>query len=66
MKTRDNDYLIDKLYLKYKTLSKNEKLAVNYSLVVILMIFAVNGLFKAGENFGEFLYIAINYSEKIK
>ena len=60
MKTERSNYLIDKMYSKYLTLSKNEKLIINFSFFIILLIIAIERIFNAGENFGEFIYYVFN------
>ena len=56
MKTQESQSLIDKIIVKYHSLSKKEKTIMNLSLTILLAIFIIGKVYDGGEVFGKFLY----------
>ena len=56
MKTKESEFFIDKMILKYQSLSKKEKSIINLCLGVFLVLFIIGKIYNGGEVFGEFLY----------
>ncbi|MEZ7503608.1 hypothetical protein [Flavobacterium sp. Arc2] len=56
MKTQEGEFFIDKMILKYQSLSKKEKSIINLCLGVLLVLFIIGKIYNGGEVIGEFLY----------
>ena len=56
MKTQESQSLIDKIIVKYQSLSKKGKTIMNLSLTILLAIFIIGKVYDGGEVFGKFLY----------
>ena len=56
MKTQESQSLIDKIIVKYQSLSKKEKTIMNLSLTIVLAIFIIGKVYDGGEVIGKFLY----------
>lgn len=56
MKTKESDFFIDKLIVKYQTFSKKEKTILNFSIAIFSILFIIESFYNAGEVVGEFLY----------
>jgi len=56
MKTQENQLLIDKIIVKYQSLSKKEKIVINLSLTIVFAISIIGKVYDSGEVFGKFLY----------
>jgi hypothetical protein len=56
MKTQESEFFIDKMILKYQSLSKKEKSTINLCLGVVLVLFIIGKIYNSGEVIGEFLY----------
>ncbi|MEZ7500479.1 hypothetical protein QO200_17265 [Flavobacterium sp. Arc3] len=56
MKTQESEFFIDKMILKYQSLSKKEKSIINLCLGVLLVLFIIGKIYNGGEVIGEFLY----------
>jgi hypothetical protein len=56
MKTQESEFFIDKMILKYQSLSKKEKSIINLCLGVVLVLFIIGKIYNSGEVIGEFLY----------
>lgn len=56
MKTKESDFFIDKLIVKYQTSSKKEKTILNLSIAIFSVLFIIESFYNAGEVVGEFLY----------
>ncbi|AUC84473.1 hypothetical protein CW731_03785 [Polaribacter sp. ALD11] len=56
MKSKENDFFVNTVILKYKALSKKEKSIINLCLDLFLALFIIGKLYNAGEVLGEFLY----------
>ena len=56
MKTKKSEFFIDKMILKYQSLSKKEKSIINLCLGGFLVLFIIGKIYNGGEVFGEFLY----------
>jgi hypothetical protein len=56
MKVKENDFFIDKLILKYQTLSQKEKTIINLGISSFAVLFIIGSLYNGGEVIGEFMY----------
>ena len=56
MKVKENDFFIDKLILKYQTLSHKEKTLLNISIALFAVLFIIESLSNVGKLKGEFMY----------
>jgi hypothetical protein len=56
MKVKENDFFIDKLILKYQTLSHKEKTLLNISIALLFVLFIIGSFYNGGEILGNFLY----------
>ena len=56
MKTQESEFFIDKIILKYQSLSKKEKSIINLCLGGLLVLLIIGKIYNGGEVFGEFLY----------
>mgnify|MGYP006081120307 FL=1 len=56
METKKSEFFIDKMILKYQSLSKKEKSIINLCLGGFLVLLIIGKLYDGGEVFGEFLY----------
>jgi hypothetical protein len=56
MKTKENEFFIDRIILKYQSLSKKEKSIINLSIAGLLVLFIIGKMYSGREVFGEFLY----------
>lgn len=56
MKTQESEFFIDKMILKYQSLSKKEKSIINLCLGVVVVLFIIGKIYNSGEVIGEFLY----------
>jgi hypothetical protein len=56
MKVKENDFFIDKLILKYQTLSHKEKMLLNISIALLFELFIIGSFYNGGEILGKFLY----------
>jgi hypothetical protein len=56
MKTQETEFFIDKMILKYQSLSKKEKSIINLCLGLVLVLFLIGKIYNSGEVIGEFLY----------
>ncbi|MFQ3180625.1 hypothetical protein BST83_17395 [Polaribacter filamentus] len=56
MKVKENDFFIDKLILKYQTLSHKEKTLLNISIALLFVLFIIGSFYNGGEILGKFLY----------
>jgi hypothetical protein len=56
METKESDFFIDKMILKYQSLSKKEKSIINLCLGGFLVILIIGKVYDGGKVFGEFLY----------
>lgn len=56
MKTKESEFFIDKIILKYQSLSKKEKSIINLSISGLLVLFIIGKIYNGGEVVGEFLY----------
>ena len=56
METKKSEFFIDKMILKYQSLSKKEKLIINLCLGGFLVILIIGKVYDGGKVFGEFLY----------
>ena len=57
MKTKESQSFIDKIIVKYQSLSKKEKLIIR-GLLVFLMLSIIGKIYDGGEVFGNFIYNA--------
>jgi len=60
MKIQEKEFFIDKAYSKYQSKSKKDKLFLNFSLVLLIVMLAIGSIYNIGEAFGEFLYTIMN------
>tara|TARA_R110001592_G_scaffold10217_2_gene53397 strand:- start:2470 stop:2652 length:183 start_codon:yes stop_codon:yes gene_type:complete len=56
MKTKESDFFIDKLIVKYQTLSQKEKTIINLGIALFAVLFIIGSLYNGGEVIGEFMY----------
>lgn len=56
MKTKENDFFIDELIVKYQKLSNKEKAILNVSLVIFSVLFMIGSFYNGGKVVGEFIY----------
>lgn len=56
MKTQESEFFIDKMILKYQSLSKKEKSIINLCLGVVLVLFIIGKIYNSGVVIGEFLF----------
>jgi Kef-type K+ transport system membrane component KefB len=56
MKTKENDFFVDKIIKKYQALSKKEKLLIHLSLGVFLVLSLISQIYNGGKVLGGFLY----------
>jgi hypothetical protein len=56
MKTEESDFLIDKIIVKYQSLSKKEKSFINLFIAGLLVLFIIGSIYNGGKVFGKFLY----------
>jgi hypothetical protein len=56
MKTKENDFFIDKLIVKYQSLSKEEKTYINLAIALTMVVFIIGSFYNSGKAIGEFLY----------
>lgn len=56
MKVKENDFFIDKLIVKYQTLSHKEKTILNVSIALLFVLFIIGSFYNGGEVVGKFLY----------
>ncbi|CDF79522.1 hypothetical protein BN863_18100 [Formosa agariphila KMM 3901] len=60
METKKNEFLIDNIINKYQNLSHNEKSLINFSTMILLVVFAIGAIYNIGKAFGEFLFYVNN------
>jgi hypothetical protein len=60
METKKNEFLIDNIIKKYQSLSRNEKYLINFSITILLVLFAIGAIYNGGKAFGEFLFYVNN------
>lgn len=60
METKKNEFLIENIIKKYQRLSRNEKSLINFSIAVLLVLFAIGAIYNGGKAFGEFLFYVNN------
>ena len=56
MKTKESDFFIDKLIVKYQALSQKEKMIINLSIALFSVLFIIGSFYNGGEVIGSFLY----------
>jgi hypothetical protein len=56
MKTKENDFFIDKVIVKYQSLSIKEKTYINLMIALTMIIFIIGSFYNGGEVLGKFLY----------
>jgi hypothetical protein len=56
MKTKESDFFIDKLIVKYQSVSQKEKAIINLSIALFAVLFIIVSLYNGGEVIGEFIY----------
>ena len=56
MKTKESEFFIDKIIVKYQSLAKKDKSIINLCLTGLFVIFLSGKIYNAGEVFGKFLY----------
>lgn len=56
MKLQEKDLIIDKIILKYNTLSKKDKTIINLSLLALLTILILGKAYGCGEVLGGVIY----------
>ena len=56
MKTQESQFFIDKIIVKYHSLSKKEKSIIYLSLGGLFVIFIIGKMYNGGEFIGKFLY----------
>lgn len=56
MKTKESEFFIDKIIVKYQSLAKKDKSIINLCLTGLFVIFLIGKIYNAGEVFGKFLY----------
>ncbi|MDP5107286.1 MAG: hypothetical protein NWQ31_14070 [Polaribacter sp.] len=56
MKTKESDFFIDKLIVKYQALSQKEKTIINLSISLFSVLFIIISFYNGGEVIGSFLY----------
>jgi hypothetical protein len=55
METKESKFFVDKMILKYKTLSKKGTVIINLCLGGFLIILIIGKVYDEGKVFGEFL-----------
>jgi hypothetical protein len=60
METKKNEFLIDIFIDKYQDLSRNKKSYINFTVGILLVLFATGAIYNGGKAFGEFLFYVNN------
>ncbi|SDS47978.1 hypothetical protein SAMN05216503_3194 [Polaribacter sp. KT25b] len=56
MKTKESDFFIDKLIVKYQAFTHKEKTILNLSIALFFVLFIIGSFYNGGEVLGKFLY----------
>jgi hypothetical protein len=56
MKTKESEFFIDKMIVKYQSLSLKEKTYLNLTIALFFVLFLIGSFYNGGEVVGQFLY----------
>lgn len=56
MRPRKKKFIFDKIILKYQSLSEKDKLTIDISIKVLLVLISILLIYKAGSAIGEYFF----------